>query len=270
MSDATLLALATAGSYGFAFLYEAGYLKRFGVPLSLVRVELQSALVAALSMASLLWVLFAAANMLAMLLPEKAELRGKVIRVFGTTLIPVVHLLLYGFRREDVWLYVFFFGLILVFEVLWPLLVFEGSPQEKIVADERAEDVPRSRGLLARFQAATGMGGELLMVLYLGAFFVYEAGAADAAKRTDFYVSTVHEPLVALRIYPDITILAPIDLKTGTISRGLQVRRTTEMEAPMVERRIGPLKRPPLVEQGQKPETSPVARVSPSIGSPSD
>ena len=142
LPEVLLISILTAGAYWLAFLYEAGYLSRFDLPMHLVEVSLQRTLIVALSLSTGIWVLFSVINFVSMNWPKHPAIQQKVFRICVMLLFPFWHLLNYGFRPQDWIIYLIPLGAIVIGELLLPLLVFlikGGSLRERFIADEISE-----------------------------------------------------------------------------------------------------------------------------------
>ena len=123
LPDALFLALVTVGAYWVSFCYEAGYITRFGLPIHLVQISVSTTLVVALTLSGAAFALFTIINFAAALWPKHPAIQDKAFRIVLILLLPLWHLLMYGPRREDWFVYMFPLALIALLEFIWPLLV---------------------------------------------------------------------------------------------------------------------------------------------------
>lgn len=226
--EVLFVAILTAGAYWLAFLYEAGYLRGFGLPAHLVEVSVQTTLSVALAVSGLIWFLFSIINFVLMLWPKHPAIQEKAFRVGVVLLILFWHLIIYGLRVQDWILYVFWIVFIGIFEFLWPLLVYHDKPtlRERFIADEIAESRVRARGVASRIFAAFGPAAYGLLVLFvLGGTLAYTAGRAKATTQKEFFVFAEAPNTAVIRIYGDMILAAPFDKETKTLQAKVVIRK---------------------------------------------
>lgn len=226
--EALFIAILTAGAYWLAFRYEAGYLSGFGLPADLVEVSLQTTLIVTLALSGAIWTIFSIINLVLMLWPEHPAIQEKVFRVGILLLLPLWHLLNYGFRAQDWILYVGFLVFVAIFEIVWPLLVFRSKPtlRERFVADEIAEARVRERGIAGRIFVAFGPAAYGLLVLFLlGSMLAHTAGRAKATTQKEYVVFADGPDIAVVRMYRDVILAVPFDRKTRTVQGEVVIRK---------------------------------------------
>lgn len=206
-------------------------------------MSLVSILVVFLLLSGILWVVFPFINLIAMLWPEHPALQNKVARAIWILGIPAWHLINYGFRLEDLFLYVIMIGIWIVFEIIWPVLVFRdrGSLRDRFIADEIAEEEPRTRTIFGRLQRAIGpLGFGVVLLVLLGGWLAQTAGVAKAKTQQMYLVYASDPTLAAVRLYHDRALCVRINPKTRSID-SILVRPSIDSEAELKMREVGPL-----------------------------
>lgn len=240
------VAILTAGAYWLTFRYEVGYLSGFGLPPDIVEVSLQTTLIVALALSGAIWIVFSILNVVLILWPEHPAIQMKVFRIILMLLIPLWHLLNYGFRAQDWIFYVVFFVFVGVFEIIWPLLVFRKEPtlRERFIADEIAEAPVMKRGIASRIFAAFGPAAYgLFVLLILGGSLAHTAGRAKASTQREYFVFADAPDIAVVRMYHDTILAVPYDKKTRTVKAQVIIRKIgTENVKLMLDVDAGPLK----------------------------
>jgi len=248
--DALLIASGTGVAYWLSFRYEVAYLQYFGVPAHLVEVSLQTVLLVALGLSGAAWSVFMLGNLVAMAWPTQSEFRGKAARILFFLLIPVWFLLNYGFARKYWLAYSIAPIYIIVFEVLWPLVVFRkrGSIRERFVACEKADNEALSRNIGSRVHAALGpVVYYLFFFALLGTFFASVAGRGKAVTQEEYFVLSDAPNVVVLRVYGDKIIAAQFDRESKTVSAQLVIQEIGSEKLRLTrEPKLGPLEGPKL------------------------
>ena len=101
LSEAILLPLLGVFCYGLAFVYEAAYLRAFGIPLHLVQTNLDAVFVLIVAVGGVGWLIIWIVNLVAILWPSHPALRMKCVRIIVVLLVGLWPGLLYGFRLAD-------------------------------------------------------------------------------------------------------------------------------------------------------------------------
>lgn len=247
LSDGLLLTFLTAGAYWIAFRYEAAFLRVYGFPPHLVHVSLESTLVVLLLIGGGLWLLFPLANFVALYWPTHPALQEKSARL--TLLLGLVawHVISYGLRREDWVFYVIAFSFIVLFELIWPMLVFHdrGTLKERFIADEIAEVRTKDKMLFGRTLTVIGPAAYgLVLLIILGGWLADTAGQAEAKTKRHFLVYASDPALVVVRLYSDRVLCVHIDVQKHQF-QGIVIRPVVDMAEQFVDMEIGPLKERP-------------------------
>jgi len=236
--SAVALAVVSAGAYFVAHRYEAAYLKHFGLPASLVRVGLNTVIVAAGSMLS------AARIALLFWSFERDEQRERddfadsarmLLSLFG--MIFVVNLWLYRLRWRE---WALWFVLVFVTNVVVNILRWRTKRRERAGLPLRALRDGRLRRALAPW-----IGGEaltLIMILFTGALLATSAGRAEAINQEEFLTVSQPADMVVIRAYDDVLIAAYLDRQHHEVGPDFALfSRTAAQLAHLRQERLGPL-----------------------------
>jgi hypothetical protein len=244
ISDSLLLGVLTAGAYWIAFRYETAYIKAFGFPIHLAEISLESILVVLLLLSGMVWSLAPFANLLAMFWPKHPALQVKLLRMALMIGLPIWHLINYGFRRNDLFFYIFMGAFIFVFEIIWPLFVFKDKENlvERFIADEVAEAVPRSRTLFGRVYTSLGPAGYgFVLLILIGGLLADSAGDAKAKNEKEYLVYNSDPSLAVVRLYHDRSLCIRIDREKREFD-SISVRPSVDGQAELKKAKVGPLK----------------------------
>lgn len=254
--EALLVAALTGGAYWLTFRYEAAYLGAFGLPPHLVEVSLQTVLTVFLAVSGTIWILFWITNFVATSWPEHPAIQEKVFRVGLVLLFPLWHLFNYGFRTEDWLVYAISLTVIVIFEIVWPFLVFRNKPtfRERIIADEIAEFRVRERGVAGRIFTSLGPTAySLLVLLVLGSLLANTAGKAKASTQKEFFVFASDPNMAVIRMYGDTIVAIHFDRAKKAFKKQVVIQKiSTEGIAFTLEENVGPLSRREPAETDSK------------------
>jgi hypothetical protein len=187
----------------------------FGIPLQLIHIEASTVLIVILSILGALYSIFVLTNYIAMFWPDNLAIQQKTERIFLIVLVPIWHLINFGWNNSDWPMYVTVLIYMLIFEIFWPIFVYSKNKQikERFIADEIAEGGPRGRTLLGRLYIAKGSHIRiLLLLLILGGYFSYESGKAKALNTKEVLVlNEIDSKIAVVRISPGLIIGVPIN-----------------------------------------------------------
>lgn len=243
-SGGLLLAFLTGGVYWITFQYEAAYLKAYGFPLHLVEVSLESILVVLLLLSAILWVLFPFANLLAIFWPQHPALQEKLARVALLLGLIVWNLIVYGFRREDLFYYITTICILTLFEIIWPAVVFSDkkSLKDRFIADEIAEAETRRKAIFGRIFRALGPAGYILVLLVLlGGWLAHSAGDARAKTERHYLVYVSDPTLAIVRLYQQRALCIRVDPEKRLLT-SIVVRPTVDANEELRKEDVGPIK----------------------------
>lgn len=245
-SEVIFIALLTAISYWFAFLYEVGYLGAFGISPQLIQVKMELVLISGFAVSGSMLILFLVGNLVSFFWPSQPVLKKKAFRIGLMLLLPVWDIINYGIRKDSWIFFVIVLGAILIFEFIWPLVKFRGKKSliEKFTADESAETNIAVRSLVDRIAALLGSTGyTVLFVIMVSSFLVHYAGRADAKTQEEYMVRIDQPNIAIIRIYPDVIIGMYFDRKTKEIQPHMVLQKLgDEGINVLIGEKIGPLK----------------------------
>ena len=239
--EAILLLILTAGSYWLSYRYESAYFSAFQLPIQLIEVSSGLILSSFIILSGALLFLFSFWNLILMMLPEHPILRAKLIRIALAITFLIWNLLSYGFRIKDVWMYIITILLIVLFEFVWPYLVFHNKKtfKERVVADEDAEEKVRSK---SAFGIILNKFGPLYYFIFLFIWFttslvsIYGTGTANSQQ---IYPVDIKDPtIVVIRMYNSKIICIRYD-QTNKQIKSYFIRDVAENE--YKNEKIGPL-----------------------------
>jgi len=254
LSEGIIIAIASVAAYTLTFLYEVGFLSAFEIPINLIRINLDTVLIAISSIFGFMLIIFAIANFLVMLLPESKFIQTKIIRI-SIILLPFLWKIFVYKQLGKYLIHLIIAIAIMVFlEFIVPIFQFrkKESYSEKLVADEMVEYEPRSRStLLGRIRVVLGPFGYVFFIaLFITAGLVYEAGRVKALTKEYFLVLGESSNIVVLRTYNDLLICAPFNRKTKEIEQKLIFKKIVDnTDVIYVREKVGPLR---LIESAKK------------------
>jgi len=272
-TEAMLLAIASAGAYMFAFLYERGYSSFFGIPtqfinVSLVNLLIFGAIVIAFMNTSVL--LFHSA--FPFMRPKHPYLAFYVPR-FGLIffLLVLVPFVLFGWERKIYWLALFGVWMFFVFLYLGlPLIIHrgKGSWRDKFNAELQSgsQEVPNFINEVGGKLGFNNLGliiGVLSMFSMLSGF----AGESEALRQKQFLITNTVPAMAVLRIYGDNMICAPLDRSTHEIKKSFTILKVAEDPKLILSlENVGPLKPvDKLASENAIPTPSPNPTLEPSV-----
>lgn len=231
-SEGFIVAAISVTAYLFTFVYEAGFAKVFGIPLSFVTVGLTDVFIAGGSLLLAGLLVLTVGNLAFMV---SAKFGGPIWRrIVSLTPMFLCSIALFffvaGTRLQEAltgligaWL------MILLFEFGFPLLTqrHKNGYREKLRAqdklDARTMDVP---GYLAK-----RLGSRLYSIIYtlmLTLFVIYYAGQSAALRQSRFLVASTSPEMVVLRVYGDKIICVPFNRDTRQVEQSFVVLRMAQ------------------------------------------
>jgi hypothetical protein len=228
-----LIAAAPAVAYAAAYVFHWGYAAHFGIPLMLVRVDLQSIFTLGVA----LLVVYVLLGQIARLLPTRQGKAGLSMlyqwgapvlalvwgaREFTTGLMPGWRIGITGIA-----------GLVSMLLLLgWSHPLFDSTLgatwYERFEALQVRRHIPVRDNLLFRTFDALDPEGRyvrtfLLFMVFLPLLFLL--GQSAAAFRTEFLVLASKPPRVVLARYGDLFVTAPLDTTTHRLAKGFVLIR---------------------------------------------
>lgn len=241
--SAIAVLLLTAVSYAAAFSYERGYTHYFGVPATLVDVEIKSLLLcgaALLGVFLVLPILQFVIRLWPTFLPQPVQRR-----LAGVVAIAVILLVALLLVRADRPLWIFAIAVlvyVLVDELLWPATRNRkaGSYSQRIaIADQ---DRLAKRHVLDVIGNRIGHGA--VMVVILCVFSVglsFMAGVGEARHQTEF-LAPIGDDCIVIRKYGEILICVGIDESERKAQGAIKLLPISDAALALERQSIGYLK----------------------------
>jgi len=254
LGEAAILAAFSGLSYMLAFRYETGYASHFGVPDTLITVDLRSLLFFATLLGSAGIIVLFLFNHLFMVFPRNMSpaLRRSIIKMGFVWIWVLIPFALFGPERTDKWVYIFVFALfITAFEFLWPLF-FERKVSgyaTKLAAAQAKDD-----SLPDLFSLSNWTARNIVLLVWLvgGALLVAGwIGEAQAFRRREFLVWHTEPPRVVVRAYGDLLICAQLNRATREVLPVFVVVKEGDPSLELTLEDIGRLTR---ISVSKKPE----------------
>lgn len=258
VNSAVMVALVSAFSYIAAYQYEKGFCGYFGIPNSLIVVDLTTVVAWAASLLFITLIFLGVANAL----PSKVRSILWELRWSYSLFVLVCLLLL---RPSGVALY-FFLGLLALFsflEFVVPLITQKAVKgylaklkAQEDVAYQGSEVYERVARVLVRNAGPRGAMA-LWWMGFAALFLAHFAGMARARTQNEFIVIPESPELVVLRVYNETLVCAPLHraekeieppftiLRIGSIGEGRRQTLQSAMVGPLRlrENRVAPERR---------------------------
>jgi hypothetical protein len=232
----------TALTYWFVFKHECAYVGKYGIPIELLDININSILVALYRVSGAVLFFFFLANLISMIWPSHPVMRRKFIRVIVILLFPLWRLFSFGFRIDDWPYYVVPLSVVLIAEVFWPLIIHRkngNSFLERSIADEESEEPVREKNLFGRIFNYFGPYYYLfLLALWLGSWLAKTSGESEAVNQKVYPVSINDSSVILIKAYSDKFICVRIGNEIKLVKSFL-VLDPSEQE--FEERIVGPL-----------------------------
>lgn len=256
LSEAALLAFITAAAYYLAFQHEAAFIGYFGVPRELVQVEIQSLILMAASIATVL-LLFAplAQSILAMVPAQNERLKPFVLRWGAMLLLIPISISAIGVRNWRQWiLIVASVSTLAALELLPPLLAklagrartAEGEGGTYLEHWGALQDKRRDRIRESMLHGLLGPLGlnvtRILLILLFLNVIATATGLYNARTQRDFLVLRGTPERVVLRIYGSRAITAPLLRRDRLVQKQYRFVNLDESDTAILSlERVGPL-----------------------------
>lgn len=246
ISAGLLVAAVPVAANLFAFIYEVGYCRVFGIPASFISLQPTTVFVVAGALVVVLFVLLLIADTVVAIFTyyvPQGPIRRSFVVLGPFLLVFVAYLYLYrGMWKEWAWLAPVV-AVVAFFEFVFPLIFQRrGSYRDKLEAQEEIERGIRT--LTYWLGARVGRAGMLLMVaLTIGLVIAYAAGRAEALRQENFLVLGGDPEAVVLRHYGDTLILAPFDREGRKVERSFFILKEGDESRPLFSlEEVGPLR----------------------------
>lgn len=245
ITDGILLAIASGAIYWITMSYEVAFLGAFGIPPDFAEVRLETILIMFLAFSGIGWLFFSTANLLAMFWPKHPTLQEKILRIVFILLYPIWNLVNFGLRQKDMAYYLLVIILLVVFELLWPMLVFhdKGSLIKRFIADEDSETPARRRTLFGRLAALTGPFAYSIIIMgVFGSGLAQTAARAKAEKQSEYLVIIDQPPIAMVRLYSDRIIGVRFDEQTKRLDgKFVLIPKDSKSNLELILKKVGPL-----------------------------
>lgn len=255
ISDAVLLAIVSALSYGVAYAYQAGASSYFGLPPLLLSPTTGTILRAVAAVGLVLLAFWNFSNALWPFVPRGDS---AIIRAIQHTIVIALIVGLVAFTildRRDAWIVLFIVGLAFaLLEFGFPLIAQRHirGYENKLLEQERTERQVQKRTLLEHAANAIGERGLTLaggVLLTLG--LAYMVGRRSAKTQEEFFVLTNRPGYVIAAMDDKIIILAAYDSATRILTGTYELEQFSDSRAltlrkEHIGRLASPLKQIPL------------------------
>jgi hypothetical protein len=225
LSETLLLGAVPFLAYLFTFVYQAGYLKAFELPLQFISITLVDVFNIGGKVLGIFFFVFISLNLFSNFLPKgniSFPLAKRVSQLLPLFLLsyPFLYLFEWG-MLSNIMLAVLIFAISIMF--LPPLIrkKYKGTylqKMEKIDGELKGASNPWDGNLLDRTENLIGHNTFVKIVYFLlGIYITYYAGMAAAQKQEIFYVANTSPESVVLFMTSEKMISAPFDNVTKVI-----------------------------------------------------
>ena len=222
ISEAVILALAPALAYYFTHSYERGYCESFGLPASLIHVELSTVLFVTGALFGLVYTVFLVINVMVSFLKLEGPHMNHPLIIFvinNWMMFVVATMLLFVYKFNKTGWFLFFTVVSFVFWMEFiPALIFrKRAPTLGERLNIFLEQVRQSAKLFGIIGARYGKNIVLLLILtYTINYIAISMGRSEAENKTSYLYSDVNDNLYVSRIYGDKAFLFSIDNASNT------------------------------------------------------
>lgn len=229
-SEKTIIFISPILAYLCAFLYEAGFLNYFGIPIEFIRVELTTIVVTAGVVLSVILISYFLANLgiifLHPLLREyKLSNKLQNIIMFSLTFVGI-GVFVFTFSVTSAMSYCA--GAITSL-IIFTILSYKGCLNTKAECDENKRNIRRKLAIL--------------LLSFFSLFIFWKGGFNEAHIRGAFVVIKTSPEKVVLRIYGDRLICASFDRVTKKIQRDFTIiNLTKDFSSDFNYENMGPLR----------------------------
>lgn len=247
ITDATILALISAALYICAYAYDAGYLSQFNVPLQLTQIKIDTLLAIIFPSFAGVALILLIANAISVLWPETPEIQFKISGILLILIFPIWNLYLYGWRKEDLVIYIMIFTFLVVSDIIWPLIVHKDKKtlKEKFIADVRAEQGHYLKNLGSRIVRSLGIPiYTVIFIIFFGTMLAHNAGRAKSITQDEFYIFKDTPDVAIVRVYSDLLIGVGFDKSTMMLNNKIFLKKIDSGDSiDLTLEKIGQLKK---------------------------
>lgn len=244
VTDAVFIAGLTAAAYVFAYLFEMGYCRHFGIPFYLITATPTSVIFALISVAMVLTLAIQAYGIAEFLFKEFG-LSRLGFRVAQWLLYAAVSVALYGWSVDTISAMVTI--TILVFADYAVLVPTGKEPLlERIrVAEKAPVPVPKIDPLARTLVKGGRVPILVFNFIVLGAILSFGVGAASARLQTEFAEQKAIPNSLVVRGYGDLLISIKFDPATKTATGETTIAKISDTPTALhVKTKVGPIQRP--------------------------
>ncbi len=247
ISDGLIVAVCSIVAYLITFVYEAGFLGVFKIPLGFITLNLTTVFIVASGLLFIVLLGLSIVNFVYPFVASKSEgnsVYRSLKRFSPLFILLLVLFVLFGSNWKE-WLpcliIVIFYSFL---EFAFPLIT---QRTHKTYHDKLdSQEVTEAQVDTLVDYARRRFGYRTLYVFAWMCLFLvisYSAGRAEAFRKDEFLVLPTHPEAVVLRIYGDIMISAPFDRERKIIHRSLFLTRVpNDSKLILKVEKVGPLR----------------------------
>jgi hypothetical protein len=214
ITEGILIATIPAIAYLFAFIFEAGYLKIFKIPINLIRIDLITVFITGGSLVFVSFFLLVIADFLSMVFSASENpIRRLFVRLFPIFLYSIaISFYAIGTNLQPMLIGL---GIMWVFRLfldfLFPLITQRKKKtyREKLEA-QQAHDA-QTTSFLTRVSQRLGGTANVIIFLIMALIVTYYAGQSSAMRQHEFLIASTFPDFVVIRTYGDTMICAQFD-----------------------------------------------------------
>jgi hypothetical protein len=245
LSEATIIAVASASAYYFSYTYEKAFLSYFSIPQQFITIDITTILSFGAIIFGALILIFPALNMFTIILSRtKNEYLGRLVRPYWIFLFLILaHFYFFGLEKWTLLITYLVVCLIFAFfDFIFPLITQRGMKTytEKLHAQEEIESQFKSlpQEVSIKYGRDTAL---LVMLLIMGYLISSNAGLAEAMRQKSFLFTNTQPQLVVLRIYSNRLICAQYDDVNNEILQQFSIIELGENTPALSLRSVGPI-----------------------------
>lgn len=243
ISEGLVIAALPVLAYLLTFCYELGYTSEFNIPIHLITPNITTIFIAAGSILFVVVLAFIFVNLIYTLFQKDGSLPRRLVKYAPLIVMLYIYINLFGLNWEE---YIFIIILLVFFlalEFLLPLIgqrKVKGYKNKLAAQDEFDSKLVTLYGKVFRLTGRT-MAYIILYVIMLAQISL-AAGRSEAYKQTEYLVIDKQCEQVALRIYGDIIIAAPVDVRNRTVENKFYIYNINNYDLVLQLEDIGPLR----------------------------
>ena len=251
ISEGLLILSLPAIAYLFTFAYEAGAAIVFGIPYSLISINVSRLCISAAIVGIMIGILYLMLKLISIALPRR-ELSIYESKIFIILLVACYYLaVIYLLRRRIFFILILvLFGLLILIFIEFGMPLFTQRKQktylEKLQAQveykSELDEVSFSRFIIKNIIGLPVYIGFLILFCLISMSFLIGVSRAD--NQIAFLVSEGKDKKVILKIYDDVVISSQFNEDLKTLENGIFIQRLGDNPDIFYRwKKIGPLKR---------------------------